>query len=98
MSKQLLAVVFAACVADGVEGTPGSLPADEGSSQVDLAVTQRMQLLDDPRCKLLPADDGACAHACDPDALKAFIPPNTCASFACTLTDGSTLIAGGCNR
>ncbi len=48
-------------------------------------------------CKLLPAGDGACAHACDPVALATFIPEGTCATFTCTLTDGSEFRAGGCN-
>jgi hypothetical protein len=48
-------------------------------------------------CNLLPMDDSACAHACDPVALSAFIPQGTCVTFTCTLTDGSQYRTGGCN-
>ena len=54
--------------------------------------------LTDPKtCALLPNDDSACAHACDEDALRAFILHGTCATFSCPLRDGTTLVVGGCN-
>ncbi len=68
----------------------------------DLPTTAR-SLNDDPEdpnleeCALLPDDDGACAHACDPDALAAFIPQGTCVTFSCTLTNGKLFRTGGCN-
>jgi hypothetical protein len=48
-------------------------------------------------CDLLPPGDGPCSHACDPVALVGDIPPGTCASFSCTLTDGTMYITGGCS-
>jgi hypothetical protein len=77
------------------------LPSDDVPP--DLPTTAR-SLNDDPAdpnhdvCGLLPNDDGACAHACDPDALLAFIPEGTCVVFSCTLTNGSLYRTGGCNK
>jgi hypothetical protein len=47
-------------------------------------------------CDVLPPD-GACAAACDPEALAQFIPPGVCAVIGCQLTDGRTVKIGGCN-
>lgn len=49
-------------------------------------------------CALLPADDSACAHACDPVALMEYVPTGTCATFTCELTNGETYRTGGCNN
>lgn len=46
-------------------------------------------------CEGFPAD-GACSQACNPDALRAYIPPGTCATFECPTSDGSTVRVGGC--
>ncbi len=48
------------------------------------------------QCAMLPADDSACAHACDPVALQEFIPDGTCVIFDCPLTDGTNVRVGGC--
>jgi hypothetical protein len=77
------------------------LPTDD--LPPDLPTTSRA-LEEDPAdpnldvCALLPDDDGACAHACDPDALIAFIPEGTCVTFSCTLTNGRLYRTGGCNK
>ncbi|HUS32563.1 MAG TPA: hypothetical protein VMZ53_28875 [Kofleriaceae bacterium] len=105
-----LVVVFgSACIDDGVNGTPGSLPTDETPEepgidtpaempQTALTERSRQQNPGDPAvCELLPQDDSACAHACDEDVLLTYIPEGTCASFACPLTDGTTFVTGGCN-
>lgn len=48
------------------------------------------------QCAQLPQDGSACAHACDPVALEAFIPEGTCATFECPLADGTVVRVGGC--
>jgi hypothetical protein len=57
--------------------------------------------LDEPTdpsvCDLLPDDDSACAHACDPAALETLIPEGTCAMLECPLTSGGVYRTGGCN-
>lgn len=50
----------------------------------------------DPTCSLLPAT-GPCSAACDLAVLETYIPQGTCVSFYCVLTDGRTMLAGGCN-
>lgn len=100
----IASVVFAsACIADGVGGDPGALYTEKGLSpdeQTELEATAR-ELSPDPEqpafCAMLPQDGGACAHACDQDALLSFIPEGTCATFACPLSDGTTHVTGGCN-
>ena len=109
-SVAIAAVVFAtACIDDGVHGTQGSLPTDESADDTGMdtpadtpvaAVADRPREPDEtqlPQCDLLPQDDSACAHACDEDALLEYIPEGTCASFTCPLSDGTTLVTGGCN-
>jgi hypothetical protein len=100
----IVSVIFAsACIDDGVEGDPGALYTDKGISPSEEAtseLTARESLPDPneaPMCAMLPQEEGACAHACDQDALLEFIPKGSCASFSCTLTDGSTFVTGGCN-
>jgi hypothetical protein len=106
-------VFASACIDDGVHGTQGSLPTEESpdvtgldtpnqtpSSMApeNLSPQPRQQDKDQlPECDLLPQDGSACAHGCDEDALRAFIPEGTCATFTCTLTDGSEFLIGGCN-
>lgn len=46
-------------------------------------------------CEGFPSD-GACSQACNPDALRSFIPPGTCATFECPRSDGSIVRVGGC--
>lgn len=100
----IMSVVFAsACIGDGVEGDPGALYTDKGispSEQETSELTARESLPDPEEpafCAMLPQDGGACAHACDEDALLTFIPEGTCATFACPLSDGTTHVTGGCN-
>ena len=75
-------------------------PTDEGSVPSDTAefTRERMRDPEPDVCSMLPADEGACTHACDPVALASFIPDGTCATFTCTLTDGSIYRTGGCNN
>jgi len=93
-------IVFLSTCADGVDGTPGSLPTDETpddpTSGGDLPAGEQRLAKEVDICTLLPTE-GACAHACDPDALADFVPPGTCASFMCPLTDGTTYHTGACN-
>lgn len=100
MWKKLVIAALAACIGDGIDGEPGSLPTEENPSSPPRTATSFItaQPPDHPNpCKLLPDDDSACAHACDPHALVAFVPPGTCATFACPLTDGSIYMTGACN-
>jgi hypothetical protein len=49
-------------------------------------------------CELAIDITGACSLACFPDAvIEHHVPAGTCATFACELSDGSTLHVGGCN-
>jgi len=105
MWKKLLlaaaAISAATCVGDGVEGMPGALPTDESPPNAPLTVIERVTEQAPPTdkpCEVLPSDDEACAHACDPDALVAYIPAGTCASFACPTRDGGYYVVGGCNN
>lgn len=108
MLKKIFAVaaIFAsACIGDGLSGSPGSLPTDEtpdpGTETVPVSSIARERLPDptssQPVCDLLPQDDSACAHACEPNALLGYIPAGTCATFTCPLADGTTYMTGGCN-
>jgi hypothetical protein len=102
LTKVLFAsvVLLSACIEDGVEGTPGSLPTEEttpAEPDVGKLAREQDQLDQVHLCDLLPTDDGACAHACDADALRAYVPAGTCASFACPLADGTTYHTGACN-
>lgn len=79
------------------------VPVPTGELPPDLPTTERPldDEPDDPNlevCALLPDGDGACTHACDPDALAAFIPQGTCVTFSCTLTNGRPYRTGGCNN
>jgi hypothetical protein len=100
-------VLFAsACIGDGVDGSAGSLPTvespDPSTTMVSTDSLQRERQPDpeatpEGLCDLLPDDDSACAHACDPDGLFGYIPEGTCATFKCPLADGTTYVTGGCN-
>ena len=72
---------------------------DEASGDVIQAVASEPGDDDeaDDICGLLPAD-GPCALACDEGALAdTYVPRGTCAAFACTLTDGRTVIVHACH-
>ena len=103
----MLGKLMAACVliflptcADGVEGMPGSLPTEETPDDTGDSAPEpsgELPIFSDVGiCALLPTE-GACAHACDADALAEFVPPGTCASFRCPLSDGTTYHTGACN-
>lgn len=109
MRKLVFMILLGAC---GEQGTPELMIDDDRPPIIHTTAdaglpptpppTQRSELgsglnPETDVCRLLPADDSACAHACDPVALKAYIPRGTCASFNCTLTDGSLFRIGGCN-
>ena len=53
------------------------------------------QIAADDVCNLLP-EDGICADACDPDALKKYASPGSCIDFKCVLRDGREIVAGAC--
>jgi hypothetical protein len=48
-------------------------------------------------CELLP-HCGPCSVACDLEALSAFVPPGTCAAFACVLVDGRRATFHACHQ
>lgn len=76
-----------------LEGMPPMPTRDEVND------IQGPQLAAEPepsQCDMLPADDTACAYACDSIALQEFIPPGTCVIFSCPLDDGTTVRVGGC--
>ena len=52
------------------------------------------QIAADDGCNLLP-DDGICADACAPDALKKYASPGSCIDL-CVLRDGREIVAGAC--
>lgn len=79
-----------------LEGIP--VPPDDTNGDIDRIEHPVFAAAATPsQCDMLPADDSACAHACDPDALGAFIPPGTCVIFDCPLTDGTSVRVGGCS-
>src|SRR3982750_1731906 len=73
------AVLFAsACIGDGDDGTAGPVPTEpspvpgtEAAPPVGSLTRERQPDPETPQpvCDLLPDDDSACAHACDPNAL-----------------------------
>jgi hypothetical protein len=74
-----------------LEGQPPA-PSDSEIDQIE-----NPRFAPEPgQCDMLPADNSACAHACDPDMLEAFIPPGTCVIFDCPLGDGTQVRVGGC--
>jgi hypothetical protein len=105
MRKLLSMIAFTACteaadpllVDDGIPSANKPThddPADVLGEDLSLAVAAESS----PSCAMLPDDGSACAHACDPDALQGFIPPGTCATFECELTDGTVIRVGGCRH
>ena len=70
-------LVLSACIGDGVDRAPDSLPVDE-TNEIDPGTEPTIpdpyvgdfEVDDDVSvCDLLPDGDDACAHACDPDGL-----------------------------
>ena len=87
-----VALFLAACV---------DLPTDDGDqvgapAPAAVALELALALELEPVCPIV-ADDGPCAVACDPEAIRAFIQPGTCVTFRCYLADGTETRAGGCN-
>ena len=82
-----------------LQGMP--VPPDENDEMIaDIDRLEHPTFAADPTptiCAMLPTDGSACAHACDPGALQAFIPEGTCVTFDCPLTDGTTVRVGGCS-
>lgn len=98
------ALVLSACIADGIGGSPGPIPVEDGKDSEPAPPEPDMQNFagdsaadDSIDCALLPEGDDACAHACDPDGLLGYIPEGTCVKFECTQTDGRPFSTGGCN-
>ena len=49
-------------------------------------------------CDLLPDDpESVCSYACDAEAMADLIPEGVCVTFACELTNGTTVLVHGCN-
>jgi hypothetical protein len=92
----LAALSLTACLDDS---TPGTIEiVDDKADQAGEPGTERdIQAAERAQCDLLPQDDSACAHACEPDVLLTFVPAHQCITFKCALTDGETLYTGGCN-
>lgn len=84
-------------------GMPTNPGDDDLSDEMDLIdrIEHPVYALEDSTptpsepCEGFPTD-GACSQACNPDALRAYIPPGTCATFECPTSDGSTVRVGGC--
>lgn len=98
MGKLLSIILMTGCAeaVDVPEPRPvETLPAETGGSDV---VPYSATAVDQPDvCSLLPDDDSACAHACDPVALLTHIPAGTCVTLECPLTDGTSYRTGACN-
>ena len=97
MFSLLACVAAAACTGDisGTSPAPDAAVPESPTAPVSSFTRAPAALPDD--CALLPKD-GACALACNPDALaQQYLPPNTCATFACPLSDGRTKLVGVCH-
>jgi len=95
----LLVALTTACTTDATPVLHRVRPVP-GIAENQLNIVERSDLVDAPYgdptiCDLLPSD-GACADACDPDALAQLIPPGACALIVCQLTDGRVINFGGC--
>ena len=101
LALALIALTATTCVDDGVDDTQGSLPTEQSPPPSDQTGAERFAP-DMPNlqgvCGMLPADNSACAHACDPAALVQYVRPGECASFTCKLRDGSYYVTGACNN
>lgn len=92
------ALLFTACLdTDAPIDGAGSEPSIEIKTD-DSIPSLRDQPREPSKCDQIVETDGPCAVACDPLALQPFIPNGTCATFLCTLEDGSEFRTGGCNR
>ena len=91
-------LLLAACL-ETTESDPVDTDGDGAGTPIILARDNGGVAGDHNRdiCSKLPDDAGACSVACDPDAVMAFIPEDSCAVIRCTLTDGTTFSTGGCN-
>lgn len=93
---------FAACATEDPAPVPVPEPAVSNLAQ---ASTEAPASADDAAgedaggediCGLLPCE-GPCSLACDYAALiEQYVPPGTCASFYCHLTDGRPFAIDGC--
>lgn len=95
----LLVALTTACTTDATPVLHRVHPV-LGTAENELNIVERSDLVDAPDgdatiCDVLPPD-GACADACDPEALAQYIPPGVCALIVCHLTDGRTINIGGC--
>ena len=95
----LLVALTTACTTDATPVLHRVQPVG-GAAENQVNLVDRSDLRDagdvDPSiCDVLPPD-GACADACDPDALAQLIPPGVCALIVCPLTDGRVINIGGC--
>ncbi len=95
MRRFLLAITATCACVDTLDTDPQQRAAvtdDRAAPDVYDVLAARPEI-----CAFLPAC-GACSLACDPEKLaQEYVPPNTCALFACTLTDGRTIRVDACN-
>jgi hypothetical protein len=105
MRKLIFAMVMtigAAACAEVVDDPPPELeglpvpPGDDSDNDEIDRIEHPTFAAEPSQCAMLPTDDSACAHACDANALEAFIPAGTCVIFDCPLNDGTSIRVGGC--
>jgi len=91
MTKLLLsaALLLTACL-DDATSEPNTIHIDE--NVVAAGLTSELVEL----CETVVETEGACAVACDPEAVMELIPPGTCILFVCTREDGGIVNLGGC--
>lgn len=106
--RSLLYIFVLASCAQVTDVPPGEgVPIDKNSDDLsdEMELIDRIEhpvyaLVDGTPTPSAPCEgfpsEGACSQACNPEALRAFIPPGTCATFDCPRSDGSTVRVGGC--
>jgi len=100
LALALIALTAATCV-DEDDENQGSLPTDETPPVSDQERGDHLQpALPNLQglCGMVPQDNSACAHACDPAALVQYVRPGQCATFTCRLSNGSYYVTGACNN
>src|SRR5579859_4306970 len=97
--KTCLFAMLAGCI-DGAPPSPPDASQGAGPSAADTVGDFSRLIAADPPpndCALLPCT-GACSLACDPEKMaEQYLPPGVCATFACPLSDGRTMIVGACH-
>lgn len=88
----------AACADSSDEPVPDTPVEEDGDPTVTDPDPEGFAAQGAPFCEV-PADaEGACALACDADAvIEQYVPEGTCTIFECPHADGSSIRTGGCN-